>query len=172
MKCPSCGYDNIEGADACEQCRYDLTDLPSDTKFGRIEEFLEQPIGTLPLAPPPIVGLNHPLHEVVKLLQEKNVGLVLVVHEGALLGVFSERDLLLRVGDRYDELRHEPIRRFMTPNPDTLSVDDPVAFALNRMDVGHYRHIPIMDGGTIKGVLSVRRILHHMASEHLDVMLE
>ena len=50
----------------------------------------------------------------------------------------------------------------MTPNPETLADDAPVAFALNRMMVGGYRHVPILREGRPAGVLSVRDILGYL----------
>jgi CBS domain-containing protein len=54
----------------------------------------------------------------------------------------------------------------MTAAPETLPVDAKVAFALQRMDVGGYRHLPIVDdAGTVTGIISVRDILKYLAAK-------
>lgn len=52
-----------------------------------------------------------------------------------------------------------PVKSVMTPNPETLEPEDSIAFALNKMSVGGYRHIPIVDGAKPVGVLSVRDVV-------------
>ena len=55
----------------------------------------------------------------------------------------------------------------MTPNPVTLSSNDPPAFAINRMVSGGLRHLPILDNGVLKGFVSVRNVLRYV---HEDVL--
>ena len=55
----------------------------------------------------------------------------------------------------------------MTESPETLEADDKIAFALHKMDVGGYRHIPILSDGEISGIISVRDILGHLTRELL-----
>ena len=87
----------------------------------------------------------------------------MVVYDDALIGIFSERDLLMKIGDRFSALADRPIRDFMTPAPETLSGQDPIVFALNRMDVGHFRHIPLEENERPVGMVSTRNILQHLA---------
>jgi CBS domain-containing protein len=110
------------------------------------------------------------LREVVKLLAGRNIGCVLVVFCDALMGIFTERDLLLRVGTRYAEVADEPIRHFMTPAPETLSSSDSVALALNRMAIGDFRHLPIEDGERVIGVTGVRDVLEYLAQQFPEVL--
>jgi CBS domain-containing protein len=171
MKCPDCGHEYVAGDDTCDNCGADLSKL--DDAEGRsaiAQDLLDKPLSWLKMEPPLMVGLNTPLYEVVALLASKCAGAVLVTHEGALLGIFSERDLLLKVGDRYEQLKDEPVRKYMTPNPETLSSDDPIAFALNRMDVGHYRHVPVVDDGTPVGLISIRNILRQFRQYYPEVL--
>ena len=67
---------------------------------------------------------------------------MLVGEPDDLQGIFSERDALLRIAHRYDATSSRPIADFMTLDPETLDADAPIAFALNRMSSGDYRHIP------------------------------
>ena len=172
MRCPECGYDNIPGDDICGQCGHDLEDLDlptADTPFER--SVMEDPLGAVGRDPPLSVEPNTPVREVVELLARHNVGAALVVHEGAVLGIFTERDVLMKIGDRYEELGNEPVRRFMTHNPVTLGADASIAFALNRMDVGRCRHVPIMANEEPVGTVSFRHILKYLAAKYPDVLV-
>lgn len=169
MKCTACGHENIAGADACEACGVDLTHLDKPVARSAVERsVMEKPLRSLAADPATMVEPSMSVAEVVRLMATRGTGAVLVTHEGALLGIFSERDLLMKIGDRYAELNEHPVREFMTPDPESLELDDPIAFALNRMDVGHFRHIPLTDNGEPVGLISIRNILRPLAERHLD----
>ena len=53
----------------------------------------------------------------------------------------------------------------MTPGPETINHDDPIAFALHRMDIGGYRHIPVLTNGQPTGIISVRDILRYITED-------
>jgi CBS domain-containing protein len=116
-------------------------------------------------APPVCVPPTARVGEVVRLLAEKNIGCVLVVWCDALVGIFSERDALMKIGTRFDELADNPIRHFMTPAPETLSPDDTIAFGLNRMAVGDFRHIPIEEDEHPVGIVSIRDLLRYVTEQ-------
>ena len=85
-------------------------------------------------------------------------GSILVVDGDALTGIFTERDLLLRVvGPGLDPARTR-LREVMTRAPDTIAADAPVADAVRMMDEFSYRYLPVLDGGRIVGVLSMRHL--------------
>ena len=99
-------------------------------------------------------------------MTDYNVGAVLVVSEaGKLVGIFTERDVLMRVvslGERFEDL---PVSMFMTPDPETLGRENKLAYALHKMDGGDYRHLPIVgEDGRPNGVISVRDILRYVAN--------
>ena len=82
-------------------------------------------------------------------------------------GIFSERDALVRLNVRATELGHLPVSQFMTPAPETIDEEAEIAFALQKMDVGGYRHLPVVDGGRVTGIISIRDILQYI-SAHLE----
>ena len=91
------------------------------------------------------------------------VGTVLVVDgDGRLVGIFSERDLLTKVAGLHADYRGLPVRDFMTPNPETVTADDPLAVALHKMDLGGYRHLPVVQVGKPVGMISVRDLMRHI----------
>ena len=91
------------------------------------------------------------------------VGSLLVIDDdGMLVGILSERDLLTKVAGIHDDYAERPVREFMTTGPEAVDEDDTLAFALHKMDVGGYRHVPVVKGGQPLGMLSVRDMLRHI----------
>ena len=96
-------------------------------------------------------------------LLQFRIGCLLVVEPGELIGIFTERDVLLKLNDRTAELADRPVSEFMTKNPQSLPATAKIAFAVQRMDQGGFRHVPITgpDGRPV-GVFSVRDILGYL----------
>ena len=86
----------------------------------------------------------------------------MIVDGGKLVGIFSERDALMKLNTETPKLRDRPISQFMTPDPVTLEANDKIAFAVHKMNVGGYRHVPILFDGKLVGVISIRDILRYL----------
>ena len=111
-------------------------------------------------ATPIAVGPATPVGDVLRLMVERKIGCVLVAEGPKPVGIFSERDALRKINDQAAEFAGRPVSDFMTPNPQTLMADAKIAFAVQRMDLGGFRHLPIVDcGGHLIGVISARDIL-------------
>ncbi len=164
-KCPTCGHQNIDGADYCEQCQADLFDLgmPRSTAEGLGQRLLEDSILELHPELMVTVTLEQSVEQVVRIMSEKNATAVMVVDQDKLVGVFTERDFLMKIVDRYDELRANPISKFMTSNPESLEAKDSIAFGLNRMAVKNYRHIPIVENSKPIALVRTRDVLNYIA---------
>lgn len=92
-----------------------------------------------------------------------HTGCVLVQMHGQLVGIFTERDVLRKV-IFHDGNRQWKVDSVMTRNPETLPPTASIAYALNKMSVDGYRHIPIVDKvGNAIGVLSVKDIVNFLA---------
>lgn len=108
------------------------------------------------------------VEEVMKLMAERDIACVTIIEDGKLLGVFSSRDVLVRVAEDFERLRGAPIRQVMTPDPVKVYVTDSPAKALNLMAVGGFRHIPILDvDEKVVGILGPRRVIDYIG-RHLD----
>ncbi len=164
MICPRCGYDNVPGNDVCESCLFDLAPLDQPVAQDRVQsDLMERPVRSLDPRPPVTLPADATLRQAVRVMLDEGVGSVLVVDgEGRLAGIFSERDLLLRVSDAEALVGVMPVGQFMTPDPESVRPDDSLALALHKMDVGGYRHLPVVDGGRPVGVISVRDMLRHI----------
>jgi len=159
MLCPGCGFDNIEGMDNCEECGQPLVTL--DPSGGELEQAISRhAIRVLCPKPPLTIGPLEPVSTAIATMSEQNVGCLLVLDEqGDLVGIFTERDVLNRFSDDLSRLP-DPVGEFMTPDPATVSQDDSIAYALHAMDLGGYRHLPVVDAeDRPTGIISVRDIL-------------
>jgi CBS domain-containing protein len=120
-------------------------------------------VGYLQPRTPVTLPLDATVAEAVQILLDEDVGAVLVVDDdGALAGIFSERDLLTKVAGSATPFALLPVMQFMTPKPQVVTVDDKLAFALQQMDVGGYRHLPVVRDGKPVGILSVRDLIRHL----------
>ena len=104
-----------------------------------------------------------PVREVLRLLVDNRIGCVMIVEKGQTLGIFSERDALLKLGEDPADWSSKPIAEFMTKNVQSLPPTAKIAFAVHRMDQGGYRHVPVVgEKGEPIGIFSVRDILRYL----------
>jgi CBS domain-containing protein len=161
--CPSCEAENIEGADECEACGKALSDLSVRVPSTSVEaDLLRDRIERLWPKSPSTVTPTTPVKDVLKKMIEETIGCVMVVDNDKLVGIFSERDALMKLNTEAPKLLSRPISQFMTPDPVTLETSDKIAYALQKMNVGGYRHIPILFEGKLAGVISIRDILRYL----------
>jgi CBS domain-containing protein len=92
-------------------------------------------------------------------------GSVLVLEHGSLLGIFTERDILRAVArsSKADAARVSSVSKWMTRDPLTVGPDASVGEALDRMLSGGFRHLPVMEGQTVVGVVSMRDLARSIA---------
>jgi CBS domain-containing protein len=163
MICPYCQAENIDGADTCEACQQPLTDVGVRAPASKVEaDLMRDRIEQLWPKVPATVPSSMPVGDVLKKMVDEVIGCVMVVDGGKLVGIFSERDALMKLNVDAPKLKAKPISQFMTPDPVTLETSDKIAFALHQMNVGHYRHLPIMFDGKLAGVISIRDILRYL----------
>jgi len=94
-----------------------------------------------------------------RLMREQRVGALLVIHEGRLAGIFTERDALFRVIAEGRSPARTHIAEVMTANPRTIAPDRPFGHALHLMHEGGFRHVPVVENGRPLGVVSARDAL-------------
>jgi CBS domain-containing protein len=164
MICPSCNYNNVPGADQCANCQQDLAPLDQPMPLDRVQRSLmNDTVCALRPRAPVVLGPGNTVGEAIQTMLAHNIGAVPVVDEAAhLVGIFSERDLLLRVAGQCDDYAGRPVAEFMTPRPETVRETDTLAFALHKMDSGGYRHLPVLRGGRLVGMISVRDLMRYL----------
>ncbi|MGH7172935.1 MAG: CBS domain-containing protein, partial [Gemmataceae bacterium] len=164
MICPHCSYDNLPGSEQCDNCHTDMTQLDRPVAQDRVERSLmEDTVSQLGSREAITLEPTAPVKQAIDILLSHNIGAVLIVNDaGKLLGIFSERDLLTKVADPTGDHLARPVQDFMTADPETVRPTDTLAFALHKMDVGGYRHLPVLKDGQLLGIISVRDMLRHM----------
>ncbi len=119
--------------------------------------------------PPATVGLDQTVLEAVEMMSEHAVGAVAVVdpaHGSAVKGIFTERDLMLRVVLRQLHPARTKVRDVMTSPAETISEEVTAEEAFGTMMGKHMRHLPVISGdGQVLGMLSVRNLLEHMVED-------
>ncbi len=116
--------------------------------------------------PPALVETNATVIEAVQVMAEEGVGAVAVVEKDQLRGIFTERDVMLRVVLKSRNPLHTKISEVMTSSPEVatedMSSEDVLKFMLER----HIRHLPIVGAeGKVRGMLSIRNVLEHMVED-------
>lgn len=149
------------------------TDEPSDdhaegrhrdsARQGLYEALIGEPIGKCQPRPAICVNPETTVADAIDLMQAHGMGCVLVVCDGELAGIFTERDVLFRVAAARRDATMTRVGEVMTADPETLTLDDELAWVLNLMAVGGFRHVPIVDAaGQPVGVLSVKHIVERL----------
>lgn len=111
------------------------------------------------------VDVSVSVADAVTIMRRERVGCLLVVQNNGLVGVFTERDLLTKVLGRNEPLT-TPLAAVMTPNPVAVNRNEAIRTAVERMQDGGYRHVPVVDEDNRPvGVLSAKRIVHYLV-EH------
>lgn len=127
---------------------------------------LRSPMNTLPqLQPVVAVDPDTSIRDTIKEMISRRVGCVLVVADGVLAGVFSERDVLTKVVANDIDMDATRVSELMTPRPETLPEGSELVFALQKMAVGGYRHVPLLDADRVPvAVVSMRDIVDYIVS--------
>jgi len=110
---------------------------------------LREPLSVMPVQRPITLPPGATVTEAMRAMQREHRGAVLVTDDGTrqskLLGIFTERDVLFRIVDRGKNPATLPLGDVMTPDPEVLPITASVAFVLNKMSIGGFRHVPVVD---------------------------
>jgi CBS domain-containing protein len=121
----------------------------------------KRPIRKLPtLRPPVCVEPAANVRYAINAMNEHRTGCVLVAEDARLLGIFTERDVLNKVVAQGADIDTTTVAEVMTSDPECLTLDDGIAYALNMMSVGGFRHIPLVDAAHCPtGIVAMRDIV-------------
>jgi CBS domain-containing protein len=110
---------------------------------------------------------HHTLREAAEVLGRRRVGAIIVADAtGAVLGILSERDIVRAVGAQGGEALEEPVSRHMTANPTTVGEEADIDELMRLMTTGRFRHLPVVEGGRLAGIVSIGDIVKH----HVDAL--
>lgn len=97
--------------------------------------------------------------EVVRFMAEKNIGALPIVKEDRLVGIFSERDVITRVVSRGLDPANIPVADVMTTRLVVAEADESYESCLKKMQKAHCRHLPVVEGSKLLGIVSLRDLL-------------
>jgi CBS domain-containing protein len=103
--------------------------------------------------------------EAARFMMEHNIGALPVLRNGVLTGIFSERDIMNRVVAAGRTPGHTTVSEVMTTNPRAVNLDETVEECLFIMHEFGFRHLCIVEGKELKGLVSLRDILMGQAGE-------
>jgi CBS domain-containing protein len=169
MICPRCGHDNFEGTDRCANCIEPLRDRDvPQAKEGFQRLLMEERVSAAGMTTPLIVAPSTTIATVIDLMKRERSGCVLVVDREDLVGIFTERDLILKLVDKNEKIPLEiTVGDWMTRSPETVGADESLRVALNKMSIGGFRHIPVVADGRVTGLVTARDALKFVAREAL-----
>jgi CBS domain-containing protein len=145
-----------------------LSEVPKPAALS-VESF-RQPIEKLFSKAAICVDVDQTVGDALALMREHAFGAVVVTRKGELAGIITERDLVTKVIGVVDDFKSKKVTEVMTPDPISLRKEDPIVYVMHNMQLGGYRHVPIVDADdrpvsvvSIKDV--VRFVLGHFTKE-------
>jgi CBS domain-containing protein len=93
--------------------------------------------------------------EAATMMGGRHAGSALVMEGQRLAGIFTERDIVRALGEHFDAAGHQ-VSNWMTPRPRTIGPDDTTDAALDMMLTGGFRHLPVVEGDRVLGIVSIR----------------
>lgn len=139
----------------------DEVQTPSNVVDGSL---LRENLEVLPMRPPLVFSGSATVTDAMRGMQREQRGCVLITEDGTsatrLVGIFTERDVLYRIVDRGRNPAALPLAEVMTTDPETVPQEASIAWVLNQMAIGGFRHIPVVDQtGRPVFVISVRDVV-------------
>ncbi len=101
------------------------------------------------------IGPDAPVVDAIRLMAEKRIGALLVMQAGKLVGILSERDYARKVVLQGKSSRDTPVSDIMTPQVMTVGLDDTAEHCMQLVTNRRIRHLPVMDGEHVLGVVSI-----------------
>lgn len=112
------------------------------------------------------VDITDTLRDAITLLNAKNIGVVLVTDQnGRMKGILSERDIIRRALAQETGFRDEPVTKTMTSKVFTVSPTTSIDEVMELMTNSRVRHIPVLDGDEIKGLVSIGDVVKRKISD-------
>lgn len=172
VKCPYCGHENIQGSDHCEKCLHSFTqkDVPQPGKEKLQKTLMTERVADfISKVPPIIVEPETSVQEVIdEMHRHPTKGCVLICDgQKKLIGIASIRDMLLKVAGKLSEKDRKAVavRTIMTSKPEVLDYDAPLSYAVHKMSIGKFRHVPVVKDGVPVGVVSTRDIIEYLSTK-------
>ncbi len=110
--------------------------------------------------------------DALKLMAEKNVGALLALRAGRLVGIFSERDYARRMILKGKHSKETLVREVMTENPICVSPAHTIEECMNLMTANHIRHLPVLDENELLGIISIGDVVKSIILEQQGTIID
>jgi len=100
------------------------------------------------------------VYEAIKIMGEKNIGALVVIEDQKLKGILSERDYARKIVLKGKSSKTTLVKEIMTENVITVSSDDDIEKCMTLMSEKHIRHLPIVENGEVKGMISIGDVVN------------
>jgi CBS domain-containing protein len=110
------------------------------------------------------IASNSMVFDAIQLMADKNVGALPVIDNGQLVGMISERDYTRKVSLKGKSSKDTPVQDIMTPEPVTVNATDTVSECMRVMTDSRIRHLPVMDGKKMIGLVSIGDLVREIIS--------
>src|SRR5688572_1189367 len=145
-----------------------------ETDFRKLEgALLNDTVRLLAPSEPIRLTAEDTVHEAIdRMVGQHRAAVVVVDAEGRLIGIFTERDVLIRVLGEGRDPRTTTVGAVMTPRPEALAPGDRICFAVNRMSTAGFRTIPLVDAdGRPIGIITVNDVVKWLAEVFPEAVL-
>jgi CBS domain-containing protein len=106
------------------------------------------------------------LSAAIKILGERKIGAVLVMSQGRIEGILSERDIVRVLGERSAKVLDEPVSAVMTRKVVSCRESDTVSSLMEMMTLGKFRHLPVVEEGRVVGLISIGDVVKRRVQEY------
>ncbi|MDP3981819.1 MAG: CBS domain-containing protein [Chlamydiota bacterium] len=171
VKCSMCQHENVSGVDRCEECLHSLMqkDLPRPKRGDSIQRTLmTTPIYELLTGKDLLVAdPGDTVQKAVDILRKERKNCILVYENKKLVGILSNSNLLHKVAGKIKDLTSVKIKDVMTVNPEFVLPEDTIAVVVNKMAMGGFRHVPVLDkDGTPLSILTIKDVIFYITSKN------
>jgi CBS domain-containing protein len=103
--------------------------------------------------------------EALKIMMEKNISALLVIENERLMGIFTERDYARKIILKGKSSKDTPMHEVMTTDPHTITQDEAIDHCMQLMTNRHFRHLPVLENGTVIGMLSIGDLVKYIIED-------
>ncbi|MEL6640197.1 MAG: CBS domain-containing protein [Pseudomonadota bacterium] len=112
------------------------------------------------------INATDTLATAVQILRDKRIGALVVVDEGGnLAGILSERDIVRKLADTPGQTLPQTVADNMTAKVVTCAPSDTLIIVLRRMSDGRFRHMPVLENGALKGMITIGDVINYRLNE-------
>jgi len=132
----------------------------------------KKPIKNIKVGKPICLDDDAMVQDALSMMQIKQFGCVLITKDQQLAGILTERDIITKVVGSGQEPSEISVRDVMTPNPEAFQPEDSIAYVMNAMVIGGYRHVPVVDENNVPlAVVSVKDIISFLVEHFPEEVL-